>query len=176
MYLRLNGFKFKVIRIPPERLCRINMFEIYSPSVSVDGSTRSIMLRCKNFSISTSVKADSFALKLIGYGICCCTGMLVVSTVYPQTVLKIQRSDVISVQLDLCNRVLPTTKFSGVFLSDKDVELISELCKLLTVIVCLFCWSPIGVSGISSPVCEMVCGCEQSPGENFGHGRIVCFV
>ena len=102
--------------------------------------------------------------------------MLEVSTVYPQTVLKIQRSDVISVQLDLCNRVLPATKFSGVFLSNKDVELISELCKLLSVIVCLFCLSAIRVSGISSPDCKMVCGCEQSPCENFDHVSMVCFV
>ena len=102
--------------------------------------------------------------------------MLDVSTVYSQTVLKIQWSDVISVQLDLCNRVLPATKFSGVFLRNKDVELISELCKLLSAIVCLFCWSSIKVSGISSPNCEMVCGCEQSPCKNFDHVSKVCFV
>ena len=98
--------------------------------------------------------------------------MLEVSTEYPQTILKIQQSDVISVKLDWCNCVLPATKFYGVFLSNKLVKLISELC----LIFCLFCWSPIGVSGISSPDCEMVCGCEQSLCEKFDHVSMVCFV
>ena len=61
IYLRLNSFKFKIIRLPPEHLYRIKMRKIYSSSVSVDVSTHSIMIQCINFDIN---KCRFFFIKM----------------------------------------------------------------------------------------------------------------